>query len=412
MSGYRIVFVARRFWPEWDGASRTLGALAAALVERGWRATVLTVQQYPRWSAMLRWRGVAVVRFPLDPTSRRGEAGYVRSLGRWFREHRGEYDLVYVAGLRHDAHAVLGAVGRGVPVVLRAETTGRWGDCLWQIDARDGRRIKQRTMRAAALIGPSEQARHELIAAGYPRDRVHFIPYGVPTQPPRDAAGRTTARRWLAADRPELALTDAAPLAVFVSRLDHGRGLDVLLAAWRGVAARRPHARLWLVGHGPWQATLQQRIDAAGLDGRVTLAGRFDEVDTLLSAADVFVSPSPEADLSVALIEAMAAGLPVVACDRACNREAVDNERQGLLVPPGDADALASALGRLIDQPELARRLGAAAQVRANERFALAKMVDAQVTLFEQWLAPRETEPRPLGSSQPSGVRTCFETNG
>lgn len=387
MSSYRVVLVVRQFWPQWDGASRTIGHLAAALVERGWHATVLTARQHPTWSAKLQWRGVEVVRLPWDRASRWGKSRYVRSLAHWLREHRKEYDLVCVSTLRHDAHAAIGAVARGVPVVLRAETAGRQGDCLWQLDAQRGRGMKRRTMDAAALVGPSRLAHQELIAAGYPRDRVHYIPHGVATQPVRGPTSRTAARRSLAADHPTLMLAETTPLAVFVGRLDRSRGLDSLVTAWRAVVAQRPKARLWLVGLGPQQAALRQRIDAAGLGSCVTLVGRFDEVDTLLAAADLFVLPGAEVDLSVALLEAMAAGLPSVACDHAGNREVVENERLGLLVPPGDTDALAGALVRLLDEPELAHRLGAAARAQVESHFSLAKMVDAQVTLFEDLLA-------------------------
>ncbi|HLA86156.1 MAG TPA: glycosyltransferase, partial [Thermoguttaceae bacterium] len=161
------------------------------------------------------------------------------------------------------------------------------------------------------------------------------------------------------------------------------RGLGRLLAAWVKVVAERPRARLWLVGHGPERATLQERINGLGLGHSVALVGRFDEVDVVLAAADAFVLPSIEEDLSVALLEAMAAGLPPVACDNAGNREVVENERQGLLVPPRDTDALAEAIGRLIDQPEQARRLGAVARDRVERHFPLAKTIESHVKLFE-----------------------------
>jgi glycosyltransferase involved in cell wall biosynthesis len=254
------------------------------------------------------------------------------------------------------------------------------------LDAWFGRTIKRRTMRAAALVATSEPVHRELVAAGYPRDRIHPIAHGTDPQPARDAASRSAARQALAADQPALALTDDTPLAVFVGRLRSGRGLSSLLAAWQKVAARRPRARLWLVGDGPQAVAIQQRIDAMNLGDRIALVGQFDEVDTILAAADLFVLPSPEKDLSVALLEAMAVGLPAVVCDNGGNREVVEDERQGLLVPPGDSDALAAAVGRLLDRPELARRLGKAARQSVQERFSLARMVEGHVALFENLL--------------------------
>lgn len=387
MSGYRVIFITRRFWPRWDGASRTIGDLAAALVERGCRATVLTVLEYPPWTTELRWRGVSVIRLPYDQQSRWGEIRYLRNLARWLRANRDHYDLIYVSGLRHDAYAALGAVEQKVPVVLRAEAAGRWGDCLWQLDAKCGRRIKRRTMKAAALLGPSPLAHRELIAAGYSRERIHYLAHGVAPQPAHDKMTCRMARESLATDHSTLTLAEETPLAVYVGRLHRSRGLVSLVTAWEKVLAHRPNARLWLVGDGPQRTSLQQRIDARNLAGRVSLVGRFDEVDTLLAAADLFVLPSVEEDLSVALLEAMAAGLPVVACNNSGNREVVEDGQQGLLVPPGDTDALATALSCVMDQPELARRLGTAARDRVEQHFPLAKMVEAHVTLFESLLA-------------------------
>jgi len=387
VSAYRVVFITRHFWPHWNGASRTIGNVAAALVERGWQATVLTVLKQSERPTRFAWRGVSVTRFPYDQQSRRGEIRWLRSLARWLRAHRSHYDLVCVSMLRRDAYAALGAVGRSVPVVLRAEAAGRWGDCLWQLDAKCGRRIKQRCMKAAALVGPSRSAYRELIAAGYPRERIHYIPHGAAKQPIRTELTRKVARDSLAESHSSLILPEGAPLAVYVGWLHLGRGLITLVNAWERIVARWPSARLWLVGGGPHQASLQEHIDARGLGGRAALVGQFDEVHTLLAAADLFVLPAPEKDFSVALLEAMAAGLPAAACDNSGNRELLEDEHQGLLVPPGDTDAMATALARLIDQSQWARRLGDSARDRTGQDFSLAKMVEAHVTLFEDLLA-------------------------
>ncbi|MBN1590546.1 MAG: glycosyltransferase family 4 protein [Pirellulales bacterium] len=389
MSGYRVVFITRRFWPQWDGASRTIGNLAAALVKRGCQASVLTVWEVPRWAAEIQWRGVSVIRLPYDRQNRRGEIGYLQALTRWLRGNRDQYDLVCVSGLRHDAYAALGAVTSEVPVVLRAETSGFRGDCLWQLDAKRGRRIKRRTMKAAAWIGPSPLAHRELIAAGYPRERIHYLAHGVTRQPVRDKMTRRAARESLATDHSMLRLAEETPLAVCVGRLHRSRGLVSLITAWESILKHRPDARLWFVGNGPERTSLQQRIDARNLTGQVSLVGQFDEVDTLLAAADLFVLPSSEEDLSIALLEAMAAGLPVVACDTLSNREVVESGQQGLLVPSGDVEALATALSRVMDQPEWACQLGNEARNRIEQSFPLGKMVEAYATLFEGLVGAR-----------------------
>jgi glycosyltransferase involved in cell wall biosynthesis len=178
-------------------------------------------------------------------------------------------------------------------------------------------------------------------------------------------------------------MPEGAPLALCAGRLHEAKGLVELVAAWRQVAVRRPDARLWLAGEGPYRKALATQIGDRGLEGRVFLVGVFDSVDGLLAAADLFISSSPEEGPSLALLEAMAAGLPTVAADTSGNREIVTNERDGLLVPAEDSGALGAAISRLWDNPELAARLGAAARDRVEARFSLARMGDAHLKLFE-----------------------------
>jgi glycosyltransferase involved in cell wall biosynthesis len=383
VSPLRLVLVTQRFWPQVGRAAKAMANLAVALAGRQAEVTVLTPRWDRRWPAEICYSGVPVVRLANPPRPGRRPARSMRSLARWLRQNQDGYDLVYVSMLRHDAYAALGAVGGRVPVVLRAERAGRLGDCLWQLDAGRGRRIKKRCMRAAALIGPSRAIEQELIAAGYPRRRIHYVPNGVPIRPAANAAGRSSARAAVAGVNPGLQMPDRAPLAVYAGRLAEAKGLGALVAAWGRVVARRPDARLWLVGDGPYRETLRSQIVDRELVDRVFLAGVFDSVEELLAAADLFVMPSREEGPSLALLEAMAAGLPIVATDVPGNRELVSDDVDALLVPVGDADALSAAIGRLLAERELARALGAAAREQAERRFGIAEMADAHLKLFE-----------------------------
>jgi glycosyltransferase involved in cell wall biosynthesis len=386
VSVIRPVFLARRFWPRMDGAARTLADLAAELNAHGGEATVLTVLEHPHWPAPIQCRGVSVARLPKPSPGRLGEFCYARRVARWLRDHADRYNLVYVSGLKRDARTAIAAVGRRVPVVLRDERAGWNGDCLWQLEARGGWGIRNSCMKAAALVAPSRQTHQELLVAGFPKNRIHHIPHGVPPRARRTSQTKRIARAMLAESHPALDVPAWTPLAVYTGQLHREKNLASLVAAWRKVVDRWPDARLWLAGEGPERTSLLEQIEARRLSGRIFLVGMFDHVDTLLDAADVFVLPSPEEDMSVSLLEAMAAGLPVVACDTPGNRDVATDGRHGILTPPGDAAALAAALLRLIGQPELAADLGAAAQDHVNEHFPLAKTVDTHITLFETLL--------------------------
>ncbi len=392
MTPLRLVLVTQRFWPLMGRSSRVMANLASELTSRNAEVTLLTARWHRRWPTEVRFRDVPVLRLAKPPGRDAGRS--VRPLARWLRSNRDGYDLVCVSQLKHEACAVFRAVAGEVPVVLRAETAGRLGDCLGQLDSGAGRRIKAECMKADALVGPSRMIERELIAAGYPRDRVYYLPNGVPIAPERTKATRAAGRAALASISSTLRMPERAPLAVAIGRLDGSKGLGYLVAAWQRVVAARPDARLWLVGDGPHRRKLENQIVDLDLVGRVFVPGEFDSVDVLLAAADLFLSPASEEGPSLATAEAMGAGLPVVATDLPGNRELMADGEHGLLVPDRDPQAVAAAVLRLLGEPGLAAMFGAAARDRAARWFPLDRMVDAHVELFENLARPRSVQVR------------------
>jgi glycosyltransferase involved in cell wall biosynthesis len=384
----RVVLITRRFWPLVGGAEIVMARLAAELHERGLSTTLLTARWQTDWPLEIEHHGVRVVRLP-NPRGRFwGTVRYMRAVAGWLRAHRRSFDLVYVSMLKHDAYAAAGEGRRGrFPVVLRAEGAGLSGDCHWQLDANCGLRIKRGCLSADAFIAPSPAIERELIAAGYPRPRIHYIANGVAVPAPRDAQTKAQARAALAEIDPALWLDPSAPLAVYTGRLHDRKGLIHLVAAWPAVLERRPDARLWLVGDGSYRRQLIDLIGDLGLAGRVHLTGAFDDVEDVLLAADAFVLPSLEEGMSVALLEAMARGLPVVATNIPANAVLIENGRHGRLVPKEDAGALAAAVLELWDDPQRAARWGEQAQQRVGAEFSLDKMVNDHLVLFERLLS-------------------------
>jgi len=389
-----LVLVTRRFWPLVGGAEIMMANLMAGFRDRGVETTLLTARWQADWPPEVVHRGGRVIRLPQPSLRGWGTFQYMRSLQRWLQAHADEFDLAYVSMLKHDAYAAIGG-GRkaGFPVVLRVEGAGLTGNVHWQLNARFGASIRRRCQHAAALVAPSEAVERELIAAGYPRGKIHRISNAVPISPRRSPRARLDARLSLATTDRALAIEHDDPLVIYTGRLHAAKGLTRLVAAWPAVLARHRQARLWLVGEGPLRDVLREQIDAASLGGRVILTGAFDQVDGLLAAADVFVLPSHQEGLSVSLLEAMASGLPVVATDIPGNRQLVGDNQCGLLVPlEDDPQPLAGAIVRLLDDAAMSSKLAAHARQRVESHFALDTMVDVHLDLFDRILktSPRE----------------------
>lgn len=158
-----------------------------------------------------------------------------------------------------------------------------------------------------------------------------------------------------------------APTIAWVNRLDPQKGFTVFLDAVADLLARRPDLRVVVAGDGPLRHA-PSRL-AAEIRSRIDLRGRVRNADLppLLHDAHVFASPATgQESFGIVLVEAMAAGVPVVATDIPGYREVVRDGVDGLLVAPGDAAALAEGLGRILDDPALAARLASAGEERAS----------------------------------------------
>ena len=182
---------------------------------------------------------------------------------------------------------------------------------------------------------------------------------------------------------PQAAHDDREPQLISVGRFKYPKDFATLVDA---LARLEPPARALLVGDGPERMAIEAEVRRLGLAGRVTLAGERGDVPELLAASDVFVLSSRSEGLPMSVLEAMAAGLPVVASSVGGVPELVVEGETGFLVPVGDAAALAAALERLIADQELRRRLGRAGRRRVEAEFDLGRFRTAHVELYRHEL--------------------------
>jgi glycosyltransferase involved in cell wall biosynthesis len=189
-----------------------------------------------------------------------------------------------------------------------------------------------------------------------------------------------------AASYPVARPAEGPPAIVAVGRLRAPKD-PVLLV--RALALLRGSFHATLVGDGPDRGVVDEEVRGAGLAGSVLLAGERDDVPEILAASAIFALSSRSEALPVSILEAMAAGLPVVATRVGGVAELVVDGETGLLVPPSDPRALAAALQRLLDEPELRGRLGAAGRTRVEEHFALDSFLQSHLDVYRRALAAR-----------------------
>jgi glycosyltransferase involved in cell wall biosynthesis len=361
--------------PTFGGAEQALLGLAASLDRRAWSPT-LVYHPAPGIAPLVEGaRELGIALRPVRPMPL-GLSG-ARRVPAFARELAPARPAVFHAHLSWPLaakFALASAVAVRVPAVVA--TVHLFPD--FRIDLSN--RLQLRLLGAGigrVIAVSAEIARRLRSAFAWPERKIEVIRNAVETDPFR----RVVDPRL----RLELAGGRDRPVVLTVARLDRQKGHPYLLEA----AARVPDARFVLAGAGPERGALEARATALGLGDRVAFLGHRADVPELLAASDVVVLPSLYEGLPLSLLEAMAAGKPVVASAIPGNDEAVRDGETGLLVPPRDPDALAAAIRTIIGYPALAGRLGAAARASVEERFSLTSMVDSVVAIYEDLLGAR-----------------------
>jgi len=292
-----------------------------------------------------------VTAFPIHGFARPATIRQAAAFARWCRRHR--IQVVQACDLYANVFALPAAALAGVPIragsrrELNPDKTDR------QIA------LQRHAYRCAhAVVANSPAARAQLEHEGVAADRVHVIPNGVEIErhPPRPGA------------RPLRTI-------VTVANLRREKAHDILLAAAALLAPSHPQLTFVIAGGGPRETELRALASTLGITDRVHFTGHVEDVPALLGRADAFVLPSLSEAFPNAALEAMAAGLPVVASAVGGLLDLIDHGRTGWLVPPSDPRALAGAIATLAASPDVAARMGAAAREDVVNRYSFDRMV-------------------------------------
>jgi glycosyltransferase involved in cell wall biosynthesis len=347
------------------GAEVMLLQLAAELRRRGHDVLPIGPDNQSGWLAeRFRERGFEPATFslrrPLDLRCLRDLAHLLRSRG------------IQIVHSHEFAMAVYGAAAArriGARHVITMHG-GRYFAEQWR------RRVALRwaVRRSVALAGVSSATAADLrqtLRLG--PDEVLVVPNGIEFR----TGDREPLRRELRLDEHEL-------LVVAVGNLYPVKGHAILLRALDVLernGGRHPW-RLAIAGRGEEEGPLRAFLSAHGLAERVHLLGYRQDIPDILAAADVFVMPSLSEGLPLALVEAMSASLPVIASDVGGIPEVVERDQEAVLVPPGDVNALAAALDRVLSNEATRERLGQSARRRALRDFSVSTMADAYERLY------------------------------
>ena len=226
----------------------------------------------------------------------------------------------------------------------------------------------------------------QILNTQMPAARHELIPNGIDTS--RFAQTDEATRRQM---REMLNVPEAGLLIGTIGRLAPEKGFDVFLEAAKQFHDIHPNSRFVIVGDGELREALTAKARQLNLQGVLTFTGVRADIPALLSAMDIYVLSSFSEGLPMVVLEAMAAGKAVVATSVGDVSMLIRNEKTGLLVPPNNAAALATALNTLATSQEKIRQYGAAAQQFVRTNYDLKKMTERYIERFNFWLQKRET---------------------
>lgn len=368
----RVAHVVRSL--EIGGLERLVFDLAVG--SNRFESAVYCLTQLGPFGEMLQARGIPVTVVGMDG----GPLRTIRRLWGHFREC--PPSVVHCHNLQSHLYGSLSGRACGVRAIVFSkhgthfplESTGGW--------------LNSRLLRYSHTVAVSE----DILSLCLRRLRlhkrnVHYIPNGLSLHPYQNLPSRAEARRQLGWPANDFRVG-------VVARLAAGKGHSVLLHAFQAFLPTAPQAKLVIIGDGPERPSIQQTIEELGLGGSVVFTGVQKEIPRYLAALDLFTLPSFDEGIPMTILEAMAAGLPVLATVVGGIPQVVVNGKTGILVPARSADRLAEALTKLYLNPDLAASMGKEGRIRVQDEFDAQVMVNRYEKLYSKLLENSEAVER------------------
>jgi glycosyltransferase involved in cell wall biosynthesis len=386
----RVLLVTGAYAPEISSGGLQSQMVAQALAGRvDFKVLTTAVDAtLPRRSVV---NGVPVSRIVVDADNARSKLSAAGPMLTEITTLMRDTDVVHLHGYSQKNVPVTAvAKSFGVPIVLSLHTAG--------FDEPDMIRrhgpLARWALRAASLyVTVSQSLSDACRAAGLPADRIRHVPNGVNLERFQPAALNERA-----AIRQSLGLPIARPIVLFVGFFSREKQPHILFEAWLRLQRRAAPSTLVFVGakRSPYfeidhrlADDMRAEAESAGMSDRLVFADPTPRVEAYYRSADVFALPSSREGLPVALLEAMATGLPTIASRLPGSTDTiVDDGRTGVLVAPGDVDALAGAIEQLLTNREIASAIGAAARRHVANEFSADRTARGWLNAYQAVASP------------------------
>jgi glycosyltransferase involved in cell wall biosynthesis len=357
---------------EVGGSQRQLLLMATGLANRGWSVQVICLQPVLSMAEDFVAAGIPV---HLIRKRRMIDPGLFFTLGRFFLRHH----ITIVHAFSSTAEFFAGLTARicGCQVVASIRNYNE------QLPARHRVAKRVSCWLAHAVVANSQAGAAAAVAAGIVAEqKMRVIPNGVISQP--STLTKTAARR-------QLNISEKTFVSLSIGRLVWEKGYDVTLELARRMRQSHPEMLFLIVGEGPLRAALAGQIDALGLRAQVWLLGERRDVASLLAAADLYLNTSASEGLSNSVMEAMAAGVAVVAAAAGGTTELIGDGITGLLFAPGDLNRAEEKLRQAMENTALRAELGAQARRAMERQYSVESMVTRLEHVYARLLDTRST---------------------
>lgn len=357
------------FYPHLGGAEQQALRLAQQLTQRGIHVSVLTrkFNGLPSYEVI---KDIPVYRhIRILPWGKSFALTYMLSVFWFLLKKRHAYDIIHCHLLQgfHSVVAIVFKVLFQKKVVIKVGATGPISDFTMIKKIFFGEFLLKRITLADRLVTVCSQSTEEAHQAGFSSRQVVQIPNGVDINYFK-------------------VLTPVSGLRTitFIGRLDHLKGVYVLIEALRKLKDDGVDAHLNVIGDGPDRDKLQNLSRDVGLNDSISFCGAVEEIIPYLQKAALFVLPSLSEGLSNVLLEAMACGLPIVATRVGGNIDLIRDGENGILVEPENSKQLSEAIKKVLQDKDLAQKLGIEARKTAEEKFSMDTITDNYVSVYQE----------------------------